>query len=83
MSPNTSFPLFIAYNAGILCRRYAQLLLLLLTISVHRALSDLTYDLGDYQVECPDSWINVDANCFLVVDQNVHSWEEVSAGFLK
>lgn len=74
--PNTSFIL-----CGILWRRYAHLILLLLTLSVHRALADSTdqyyYNVGEYVVECPGSnWLNVDAKCFRIVDKNVYSWNE-------
>lgn len=82
MPLNTSFlSLFIPYTAGYLCRKYGHLLLLLFIVSVHGAFAEdqIPYDLGDYQVECPDSnWLNVDANCFQLVDANVYSWKEAN-----
>lgn len=65
---------------GILWRRYAICFLLSLTLSVHRALSDpdnqFDYNIGDYSVDCPSNWLNVDARCFRVIDQNIYGWNE-------
>lgn len=61
-------------------RRCRQLILFILTIlsvnQVHPD-SDLNYNTGDYQIDCPDfNWINVDASCFRVADQNIYDWNE-------